>query len=246
MWAYLPDYHFELMTVILNLPNLGISEKWSRSVVSDSLRPHGHQAPPSMGFSRQQYWSGLPFPSPGNFPTQGSNPGLPHCRQTLYRLSHQGSPIWGKERPNLVTALPSLNCGNDLGSVRTSRNLCWFTKQKEEVRILLWCGSAGKESTCNVGDLGSIPGLGRSPREGKGYPLQYSGLENSIDWVHGVAKSQTRQIDFHFHFPSFITNYGEIDDLHSKGRKTGGTKELLDEGEKGEWKSWLKTQHSEN
>ena len=43
------------------------------------------------------------------------------------------------------------------------------------------CGSAGKESTYNVGDLGSIPGLGRSPGEGKGYPLQYSGLENSLD-----------------------------------------------------------------
>ena len=41
------------------------------------------------------------------------------------------------------------------------------------------CGSDGKESACNVGDLGSIPGLGRSPREGNGYPLQYSGLENS-------------------------------------------------------------------
>ena len=54
------------------------------------------------------------------------------------------------------------------------------------------CDSAGKESACNVGDLGSIPGLGRSPREGKGYPLQYSGLENSTDCiVHGVAKRRT-------------------------------------------------------
>ena len=54
------------------------------------------------------------------------------------------------------------------------------------------CGSAGKESACNAGDLGSIPGLVRSPGEGKGYPLQYSGLENSMDCiVHGVAKSQT-------------------------------------------------------
>ena len=43
------------------------------------------------------------------------------------------------------------------------------------------CGSAGKESACNAGDLGLIPGLGRSPGEGKGYPLQYSGLENSMD-----------------------------------------------------------------
>ena len=50
------------------------------------------------------------------------------------------------------------------------------------------CGSAGKESTCNAGDLDSIPGLGRSPGEGKGSPLQYSGLENSKDCiVHGVT-----------------------------------------------------------
>ena len=61
------------------------------------------------------------------------------------------------------------------------------------------CGPAGKESTCNVGDLGLIPGLGRSPREGKGYPLQYSGLENSMECiVHGVTKSQTRLSNFHF------------------------------------------------
>ena len=54
------------------------------------------------------------------------------------------------------------------------------------------CGSAGKESTCNVGDLGLIPGLGRSPGEGKGYPLQYSGLENLMESiVHGVAKTRT-------------------------------------------------------
>ena len=52
------------------------------------------------------------------------------------------------------------------------------------------CGSAGKESTCNAGDLASIPGLGRSPGEEKGYPLQDSGLENSMDCiVHGVAES---------------------------------------------------------
>ena len=56
-----------------------------------------------------------------------------------------------------------------------------------------------KESTCNVGDRGPIPGLGRSPGEGKGYPLQYSGLENSMDCiVHGVAKSQTQLSNFHF------------------------------------------------
>ena len=61
------------------------------------------------------------------------------------------------------------------------------------------CGSAGKESACNAGNLDSIPGLGRSSGEGKCYPLQYSGLENSMNCiVHGVAKSQTWLSDFHF------------------------------------------------
>ena len=61
------------------------------------------------------------------------------------------------------------------------------------------CGSAGKTSSCNAGDLGSIPGLGRSLEEGEGYPLQYSGLENSTGCiVHGVAKSQMQLNDFHF------------------------------------------------
>ena len=62
------------------------------------------------------------------------------------------------------------------------------------------CGSAVNESTCNAGDLSSIPGLGRCPGEGKDYPLQYSGLENSTDCiVHGVSKSWTQLSDFHFH-----------------------------------------------
>ena len=60
-------------------------------------------------------------------------------------------------------------------------------------------GSAGKESACNAGDPGSIPGLGRSPGEGVGCPLQYSSLENSMDCiVHGVTKSWTRLSAFHF------------------------------------------------
>ena len=59
------------------------------------------------------------------------------------------------------------------------------------------CGLSGKESACNAGDLSSIPRLGRSAGEGKGYPLQYSGLENCI--VHGAAKSGTRMSDFHLY-----------------------------------------------
>ena len=78
--------------------------------------------------------------------------------------------------------------------------------QKQDKFILWWAvfwaslSSVGKESTCNAGDPGSIPGLGRSPGEGKRYPFQYSGLENSKDCrVHGVAKSWTRLSDFHFY-----------------------------------------------
>ena len=52
----------------------------------------GRQPPLSMGFSRQEYWSGLPFPSPGIFLTQRLNPSLPRCRQILHCLSRQGSP----------------------------------------------------------------------------------------------------------------------------------------------------------
>ena len=67
------------------------------------------------------------------------------------------------------------------------------------------CASAGKESACNVGDLSSIPGLRRSPGEGKGYPFQYSGLENYMNYiVHGVGKSQTRLSDFQFPLLLFL------------------------------------------
>ena len=59
-----------------------------------------NQAPLFMGFSRQEYWNGLPFPFPGVFLSQGLNPGLPDCRKSLYCLSHQGSPYnvrWGSK-----------------------------------------------------------------------------------------------------------------------------------------------------
>ena len=60
------------------------------------------------------------------------------------------------------------------------------------------CGLAGKESACSVEDLGSIPVLGRSPGEGEGYPLQYSGLGNFMDCIgYGVTKSRTWLSDFH-------------------------------------------------
>ena len=119
---------------------ISISHTCVLSHFSSVWRFATHQAPLSMGFSRQQYWSGLPYPPPGDLP----NPGI------------EGFPG----------------------------------------------GSEVKASACNVGDLGLIPGWGRSLREGNGNPLQYSCLENPMDggawWatVHGVTKSRTRLSDF--------------------------------------------------
>ena len=76
----------------------------------------------------------------------------------------------------------------------------WWRVQRSNLPFpSLFAVSAGKESTCNAGNLGLILGLGRSPKEAKGYPLQYSGLKNSMDCiVHEVAKSWTQLSTFHF------------------------------------------------
>ena len=96
----------------------------SRVQLFATLRTVGHKAPPSMGFPRQEYWSGLPFPSP--------NPGsIPESERSAGEGTGCPQPVF-------------------LGFP---------------------CGSAGKESACHVRDLGLIPGLGTSPREGKGYIL---------------------------------------------------------------------------
>ena len=82
---------------------------------------------------------------------------------------------------------------------RPGSELCHSRASVRNTQPIHHCPT-GKESACNVGELGSIPGLGRSPREGND-SLQCSGLENSMDCiVHGVSKSQTQQSDFHFHF----------------------------------------------
>ena len=106
--------------------------------------------------------------------------------------------------------------------IRQFREIDWMLVEMVDLdgirqlpRLQYW-SSAGKESACNVGDLGLIPGLGRFPGEGKGCPFQYSDLENSMDYVvHGVAKSRTWLSDFHFHF---------------KAARTWGTKKEPDRG----------------
>ena len=95
------------------------------------------------------------------------------------------------------------NAGDPVSMVR---KICWRRDRLPTPVVLGFpCGPAGKESTCNAGDLGSIPGLGRSPGEGKGYPLQYSGLENSMDYTfHGVANNWIGLSEFHFNFTPYL------------------------------------------
>ena len=167
-----------------------------------------HQTPLSLGFSRQEHWSGLPFPSPVHESEKWkwshsvvSDPQGPHGLQPT-RLLHP----W--DFPGRSTGV---GCHCLLRIVcyiyQNKGTLVWFLgwnihwrRNRLPTPIFLGfpCGSAGKESTCNVGDLGSIPGLGRSPGKEKGYPVHYSGLENSMDYIHGVAKSWTQLSDFHF------------------------------------------------
>ena len=118
--------------------------------------------PLSMRFPRQEYWSGLPFPFPGDLPDPGVKPVSPQWQVGSLPLSHH--------------------------------------QEKKYVNIYVYvymgfpCGSADKESSQNMGDLGSIPWSGRSPGEGNGNPFQYSCLENPMDggaWqatVHGLQK----------------------------------------------------------
>ena len=89
-----------IQTTRVNFANIMLSKRKGSEVAQscptlcDPMDCIAYQAPPSTGFSRQECWSGLPFPSPGDLPNPGSqesNPDLPHCGQTLYRLSHQGS-----------------------------------------------------------------------------------------------------------------------------------------------------------
>ena len=147
-----------------------------------------------MGFSMQEYRMGCHFLLQGIFLTQGSNHHLLLGRWVLYRWA-----TWEAPSPNNWTSSPLL--GYHMAP-STTVPMCWlsFWNLTGALDFDLDLGfpgsSAGKESICNAGDLGSIPGLGRSPGDGKGCTLQYSGLENSRDCiVPEVAKSLS---EFHF------------------------------------------------
>ena len=119
------------------------------------------------------------------------------------RISNVNARCWPEQESRLCNLRP---CDMDLKphikvgppprewQASQVRKICW-RRDRLPTQIFLGFpgGSAGKESACSAGDLGLIPGLGRFPREGKGYPLQYSSLENSMDCIlHGVKKSWTQ------------------------------------------------------
>ena len=131
------------------------------------------------------------------------------CRETCWtvRLSPnvrvtpqtqiRSDSIQKKKKKKRTTRLPIAQLVKIRLQCRRPRFNSWVGKihwRRDRLPIPVFSGFpgglAGKESTCNVGELGSIPGLGRSPGEVKGYPLQYSDLENSMDYiVYGVEKS---------------------------------------------------------
>ena len=150
-------------------------------------------APPSLGFSKQEYWSGLPFPSPGDLPNSGIEPRSPAFQADALPSEPPGKP---KEyikviycHPDYLTYILSTSC----------EMLGWMKLKLEsrlpgEISITfdmqmtppLWKkdfpgGSDDKEPAYKAEDLGSIPGSGRSSGEGSGNPLQYSCLENPRD-----------------------------------------------------------------
>ena len=106
------------------------------------------------------------------------------------------SPQWNSVVTQLIKNLPGMQ---EIPLDSWGRKIHW---RKDRLPTPIFLGfpnsSAGRESAYNVGDLDSIPGWERSPEERKGYPLQYSGLENSMDYtVHWVSKSRTQLNNFH-------------------------------------------------
>ena len=137
----------------------------------NSLKPHGLYSPWNSPCQNTGVGSLYLYLLQGIFPTQGLNPGLLHCRRILYQLSHKGSPRILEWEP-IPSPVDLLDPGIKLGSP---------ISQADSLPTELSGKPDGKESACNEGDLGSIPGSGRSPGEGNGNPLLYSCLENSMD-----------------------------------------------------------------
>ena len=142
------------------------------------------QAYLSIGFSRQGHWSGLPFPLPEDLPDPGIKLKSPALQADSLPLRHEGFP-W-------------IAC--------SSSELIWRYMAVTRRQLDFPGGSDGKASVYNVGDLGSSPGLGRSPGEGNGNPLRYywksHGQRSLVGYsLWGRKESDTTEwLHFHFHY----------------------------------------------
>ena len=169
------------------------------------------QAPLSIGLPRQEQQSGWPFPSPGDLLDPGIKPTFPALQVDASWTKPPGKPNRNLSDLSWRQSVYILFHSDGVEEAGMGLLLSWgafpqmsgdpllFIYVQETSEQLQWphqvSSSNSKESVCNAGDLGSIPGLGRSPGEGYGNPLQYFYLENSMDrrawWVpvHGLAKS---------------------------------------------------------
>ena len=154
------------------------SHNYVRAQSCPTLWTVAYQSPLSMAFSRQVYWNGLPFHSPGYLPNRGIKSAslAISCigRRILYHCA-----TWEALLSAFIIMIVEKEIRSHLFSLRVLSSLnfvqpCFYGQGFPG-------GSDGKESACNAGDPASIPGSGRYPREGNGYPLQYSCLENSVD-----------------------------------------------------------------
>jgi len=137
----------------------------SRSIMSNSLRPHGlyvpYQAPLSLGILQARIRVGLHNLLQGIFPTQGSNPGLPHCRQILYYLSHQGSPVAAAKSlqscPTLRDPIDVSPPGSPAPGILQARTLEWVAisfsnalKWKSESEVAQSCPTLSDPMDCSL------------------------------------------------------------------------------------------------
>ena len=179
------------------------------------------QAPLSMGLSWQEHWSGLPFSPPEELLDTGIKTMSPESAALAggFLTTEPVRKPWSypfiikigqreyQEIPKCIIWVPSILF---IAYIKAAlppldNQNHWSGWWPLSLHAGFPGGSVGKESACNVGDLGSISGLGRSLGEGNSYPLQYSGLENPMDYtVHGVPQSRTQLSDFHFHFPCML------------------------------------------
>ena len=175
------------------------SSLWSEVAQSyptlcDPMDSSLHQAPPSMGFSRQQYWSGLPFPSSGDLPYPGIEPGLPHCRQTLYHLSHQRS----SERKTFPKKGNAKECSN-YHTIALTSNASKVMLKILQVRLQQYMNW-------------ELPGVQAGFRKGRGTRDQIA----NIQWI--IDKAKEFQKNIYFCFIDYAKAFDYVDHNKSCGK----------------------------